>query len=203
MPTKLMFPTQIYQNRIMEDGIDPYNKTLIQEIFKLSEIDEEGVNWSEENYLGGYTSYNSYNQLQNFSSSFEDLKEKIDEHVAVFMKELEFELDSEELQMSNCWANIMPTGTNHSGHIHPNSVLSGTYYLQIPEDSPSIKFEDPRLGLMMNSPRKIWDASEKNQHFVKLNLMDGDLVLFESWLRHEVPANPSEFDRISISFNYE
>jgi uncharacterized protein (TIGR02466 family) len=30
----------------------------------------------------------------------------------------------------------------------------------------------------------------------------GQVVLFESWLRHEVPPNPSKAPRISISFNF-
>ena len=73
----------------------------------------------------------------------------------------------------------------------------------MPEDSPGIKFEDPRLIMQMNTPAKSDDLPEEMQSFVSINAKDGDLVLFESYLRHEVPANQSEDDRISISFNYE
>jgi len=42
----------------------------------------------------------------------------------------------------------------------------------------------------------------ENQTWVSIAAQAGSLLLFESWLRHEVPANPVNAERISISFNY-
>lgn len=201
MAIKTIFPTQIYHESITRN--QDFMNGLLEEVMKISDVDEEGLAWSEERYFGGYTSYSSYNRLQEFSSEFKKLEEKIDIAVEKYVESLHYDLDGATLKMSNCWLNIMPMGTHHSGHIHPHSVISGTFYLQMPEDSPGIKFEDPRLVMQMNSPGKSDDAPEAMQSFVSIKANDGDLVLFESYLRHEVPANPSEDDRISISFNYE
>lgn len=179
------------------------NTNIIEEVFKLSEIDEEGLEWCETKYFGGYTSYATYNRLQDFSSTFKELEELIDEHVRKYVTDLNYDIDSENLKMSDCWVNIMPQGTHHSGHIHPLSVISGTYYVQVPEDSQAIKFEDPRMAMLMNTPKKKEDAPIEHQSFVSIPAKDGDVVLFESYQRHEVPANLSEDARISISFNYE
>lgn len=204
MSSKKLFPSLVYQSSLLPEEADllSLNQALIEDCFKISEIDEEGLEWCEKNYFGGYTSYASYNQLHKFSSSFEQLKTKIDGHLSKFIEDLEYDIESKGLCMTDCWLNIMPTGTHHSGHIHPHSVISGTYYLQVPEDSPAIKFEDPRLNMMMNAPRKKEEAQTENRNFVSFPATDGELILFESFLRHEVPANLSEDDRISISFNY-
>lgn len=203
MGTKTFFVTQVYHDKIEWNKPSQKNEELIKEVFKISEIDEDGLAWSETRYFGGYTSYSSYNRLQEFSSNFKELEDMIRPHLVKYISDLEYDIDPDSLEMSNCWANIMPQGTHHSGHIHPLSVISGTYYLQMPEDSSAIKFEDPRLPMLMNTPSKIEEAKPEHQSFVSVKAKDGDLVLFESYLRHEVPANQSEDDRISISFNFE
>lgn len=58
------------------------------------------------------------------------------------------------------------------------------------------------VGFMASPPRKE-NAQERNQRFVELKPQAGHLVLFESWMRHEVPQNQSSTERISISFNYD
>lgn len=58
------------------------------------------------------------------------------------------------------------------------------------------------VGFMASPPRKN-NAQERNQRFVELKPQEGHVVLFESWMRHEVPKNQSDGERISISFNYD
>ena len=108
-----------------------------------------------------------------------------------------------DLMMTTCWVNIMPPGVTHSMHIHPLSVISGTYYLQTPKNCSAIKFEDPRMVNFMASPPRKTKAHRDNQRFVSMPAKEGHLVLFESWMRHEVPPNLSKEPRISISFNYD
>ena len=102
--------------------------------------------------------------------------------------------------MTDCWVNIMPRHVVHGLHLHPLSTISGTYYVQTPRGCPGIKFEDPRLDRLMASPPRRPDAV--NRPWVVLPAEAGKLVLFESWLRHEVPPNPLNAERISISFNF-
>jgi uncharacterized protein (TIGR02466 family) len=123
--------------------------------------------------------------------------------VARFAKHLAMDLQGGSLSMTSCWVNIMPTFAAHSSHLHPLSVISGTYYVSVPSGASSIKFEDPRLSHMMAAPPKLAHAKKHNQLFVNVKPQIGEVGLWESWLRHEVPPNSSRRDRISISFNYD
>jgi uncharacterized protein (TIGR02466 family) len=104
--------------------------------------------------------------------------------------------------MTDCWVNIMPRGTSHGLHLHPLSTVSGTYYVRTPVNSPGLKLEDPRLERMMASPPRRTHARRESRPWVVVPAEAGRVVLFESWLRHEVAANPARGERISISFNY-
>jgi uncharacterized protein (TIGR02466 family) len=104
--------------------------------------------------------------------------------------------------MSDCWINIMPHRTAHSLHLHPNSVVSGTYYVATPRGCAGLKFEDPRMSRFMAAPPRVASPRKENQWYVTYPAKAGSVILFESWLRHEVPANPLQSERISISFNY-
>lgn len=199
---KSLFPTIVYQNQL--DSRDKkLNKELLRECYIFQDLDEEGQEWSAKHYVGGYTSYASMNNLPQRSPTFDELREKIDKHVKAFAKNLEMDLQGGKLQMSTCWINIMPAKVTHSLHLHPLSVISGTYYVSTPKGTSALKFEDPRLSKFMAAPNKIEKAKPENQRYVSLQPKAGDLILFESWLRHEVPPNPSKEDRVSISFNYE
>ncbi|HWU44195.1 MAG TPA: TIGR02466 family protein [Bdellovibrio sp.] len=200
---KTLFPTSIYYAPLKSSGLQALNKDLQKEARKFSEVDEQGQLWSEKNYRGGYTSYGSVAQLHQVSTTFESLEKEIDKHVRKFVKYLEMDINPKELKMTSCWINIMPSDVNHSMHIHPLSVISGTYYVQTPKNCSSIKFEDPRMESFMASPPRKHNAKVHNQRFYSLEPKAGNVVLFESWLRHEVPRNDSKNERISISFNYD
>jgi uncharacterized protein (TIGR02466 family) len=80
------------------------------------------------------------------------------------------------------------------------SVISGTFYVTVPKGSGVIKFEDPRLSKMMASPHR--KDKFKSASFARYTPQAGHVILFESWLRHEVETNTGNEERISISFNY-
>jgi len=200
---KNLFPSPIYTVPLGGRGPKKLNQELLQESLKFSEIDEAGIEWSKTNYRGGYTSYGSIAHLHEVSSTFETLREELDKHVRKYIRYLEMDVNPKQIQMRTCWINIMPKGTLHTMHIHPLSVISGTYYIQTPKNCSAIKFEDPRMVGFMASPPRRTTAQERNQRFVELQPQAGSLVLFESWMRHEVPQNQSDDERISISFNYD
>lgn len=192
------FPTLIYATPVA-DSRSVLNRELRLECGQLRQQDAAGRRWSAERYPGGYTSYGSLDQLHRMSSTFISLREKLDRHVLAFARALHWNLRGHALAMTDCWVNLMPKGTAHSLHLHPNSAVSGTYYVQVPKGSPGLKFEDPRLSRMMASPPR--KAGGPAPHIV-YPARPGHAILFESWLRHEVPANPVRGERISISFNY-
>jgi uncharacterized protein (TIGR02466 family) len=56
--------------------------------------------------------------------------------------------------------------------------------------------------MMMAAPPRVKDSREDISTFVYESPKVGDVMLWESWLRHEVPMNMADDDRISVSFNY-
>ena len=199
--TKLLFSTPLYHASLAESGnfnMDELEKSC----WSIAQDDEAGQKWCDENNYAGYTSYASLSDLPWRSPFFEELKNLLDLHVKTFVEELDFDLEGRNLKLEDLWINILPEGGNHSAHIHPNSVISGTTYISMPSGSSAIKFEDPRHSMMMAAPSRIKDAKEYLKPFIYVNPSVGDVLLWESWLRHEVPANNSSEERISISFNY-
>ena len=192
------FATRLYHSQIA--GIDAAE--LEASCLSIANDDEAGRAWCEENGFPGYTSYASLTDLPWRFPIFKDLVVKLDNHVAVFAEDLQFDLDGKSLALDDIWINVLPQGGVHSAHIHPLSVISGTTYVTMPKDASAIKFEDPRLAMMMASPARRADAREELRSFVYVSPQVGDVLLWESWLRHEVPMNTSSDDRISVSFNY-
>lgn len=197
------FPTLIYQAPLSSGSAGlALNRELLREAAQLRDFDRAGRSWSLTNYHGGYTSYGSMDRLHQFSSTYDQLRRKLDTHVRRYAQSLHWELGGRTLEMTDCWLNIMPRGTAHSFHLHPQSAVSGTYYVKTPRGTPGLKFEDPRLAMMMAAPPRSADADPAQCAHIVYPAKAGELILFESWLRHEVPPNPVAAERISISFNY-
>jgi uncharacterized protein (TIGR02466 family) len=140
--------------------------------------------------------------MHQLSPTFATLERKLNRHVAKFARTLEFDLEGRSLAMTDCWVNIMPRQVVHGLHLHPLATISGTYYVKTPKGSSGLKFEDPRLERFMAAPPRLAGARPQNRSWFVIPAEAGNVVLFESWLRHEVPPNPVASERISISFNY-
>jgi len=175
---------------------------LAASCYSIAEDDEAGQEWCETEGYPGYTSYASLTDLPWRFPIFADLVKVLDAHVAEFVRDLEFDLDGRELKLEDIWINILPEGGSHGSHIHPHSVISGTTYVAMPEGTSALKLEDPRSARMMVAPTRQREAREEMRTFVYVKPQVGDVLMWESWLRHEVPMNQSEDDRISVSFNY-
>jgi len=202
MTTRAWFSTAIYSAPLTRTSPERLRKELLDESYRIRDTDIPGQKWSQKSYPGGYTSYSSMSRLHRFSSTFEAMEKKIRCHVLKFAGELDYDLEGRELAMTDCWVNIMPEQTAHGLHLHPLSTISGTYYVKTPKGCSSIKFEDPRLTHFMAAPPRKPDCRPENRQFVEYPAEAGNVILFESWLRHEVPPNPVKGERVSISFNY-
>lgn len=203
MTLRPLFVTPVYEatlatNRNFED----FNGEVLDACQMLAAEDRAGRAWCREHGYGGYTSYASLNDLPQRMSVFADLKTLLDRHARSFAQALSLDLGAGKLRLDSLWVNILKPGAAHSGHIHPHSVISGTVYVAVPPGSSALKLEDPRLPLMMAAPPRRADAPEEAQAFVYLQPAPGTIYMWESWLRHEVPANRAKAPRVSISFNY-
>ena len=196
--TRRLFVTKLYEAELTHD---PLLNALAHSIRALAEGDEAGRGWSRQHGYAGYTSYASLNDLPRRDPAFGDLAKLLTRHAAEFAKECAFDL-ARKPKLDSLWVNLLKAGGHHSGHIHPHSIVSGTFYIEVPKGSGSIRFEDPRLGLMMAAPARSADAPEDIRSFVTVEPRTGLLLLWESWLRHEVLPGRGRGERLSISFNF-
>jgi len=197
-----LFVTRLYRAALSEYGKPVDADDLESSCLSIAEDDVAGQRWCEKNDFPGYTSYASLTDLGWRFPIFKDLVKVLDKHVAAFAKDLQFDLGGKKIKLDSIWINILPGGGIHTSHLHPHSVISGTTYVAMPKGASAIKFEDPRLAMMMAAPGRKPKARTELRNFVYLKPEAGEVLLWESWLRHEVPMNMMDEDRISVSFNY-
>ena len=198
MTTRALFPTLLYDAEFDDAAL---LADLAHSIRTLAQDDGAGRRWSRDHGYRGYTSYASLDDLPRRDPAFADLAKLLVKHAATFAAELAFDLPRKP-KLDSLWVNLLKSGGQHSGHIHPHSILSGTLYVEVPDNAGAIRFEDPRLPQMMAAPTRRSDAPEERRPFVTVAPRVGQLLLWESFLRHEVLPGTAKADRLSISFNF-
>lgn len=197
-----LFVTRLWRAALPTDVASRLNAEIVAAARSYAEEDEVGRQWCAENAYPGYTSYGSLADLPTRAPCFAELKTHLDREAKAFSSALAFDLGGGRLKLDNLWVNLLHGNGFHAGHIHPNSVISGTCYAQTPKGSAALKLEDPRLPMMMAAPPRRDDAPEEDQRFVYIAPAPGMILMWESWLRHEVPRNAARSPRVSVSFNY-
>jgi uncharacterized protein (TIGR02466 family) len=195
---RTLFTTRLYEADL---GAPELLNELAYSIRALAAEDQAGRAWSREHRYPGYTSYASLDDLPRRDPAIADLAKLLTRQATFFANECGFDLPRKP-RLDSLWVNLLKSGGQHSGHIHPHSIISGTLYVEVPTGSGAIRFEDPRLPLMMSAPPRRKDASEELQTFVPVQPRPGSLLLWESWLRHEVLPGTGRGERLSISFNF-
>ena len=197
-----IFVTKLYRASLLRRDAAAFTTELKAACLGIAADDRAGQAWSKAHGYKGYTSYGSLNDLTWRDPVFAALQEHLDSHVAAYVAELDYDLAGRKVELDSLWINILKPGGVHTGHIHPHSVISGTTYVDMPEGAAALKLEDPRLALMMAQPARKVRASPENRSFITVEPKAGQVILWESWLRHEVPMHQGKADRISVSFNY-
>ncbi|MCA8887462.1 MAG: hypothetical protein KDA46_01445, partial [Parvularculaceae bacterium] len=181
--TLSLFATPLYRAAVEEENIDALNDDIVAAALSYAEDDAAGAAWCEAHSYPGYTSYGSLNDLPSRATCFAKLRRHLDRHAAAFARRAHLDLAGGKLKLDNLWVNVLEPGGFHSGHIHPHSVISGAYYVQTPDGASSIRFEDPRLPMLMAAPTRCEDAPLDAQSFVYLAPRAGMVLMWESWLR--------------------
>ena len=189
--TRHLFATQLYEAELGDNAL---LEELAYSIHALASDDIAGRNWSKEHRYAGYTSYASLNDLPRRDPAFSALGKLLTRHVTAFARDAGFDLERKP-RLDSLWVNLLKAGGHHSGHIHPHSLFSGTLYVDVPPGSGSIRFEDPRLPMMMAAP-------PRRESFVTIDPHAGLVLMWESWLRHEVLPGTGRGARLSVSFNF-
>jgi uncharacterized protein (TIGR02466 family) len=185
------YPTPVWHFTI--DNYQQLNSILLQEIDAEQQRDRQGEKWS--NVLGWH-SVNNLHELACFYEFTQIIYKNVQE-VAIFLR---WDLQKFSVNITTCWAIVNGKLASNSVHNHPNSILSGVYYLKAPENCGGIFFSDPRPASQMLIPPVIefnlWTFPK-----VSYKPREGTMLLFPSWLLHGVEMNMSEDVRISLSFN--
>nr|WP_294170103.1 TIGR02466 family protein [uncultured Sphingomonas sp.] len=196
--TRDLFVTRLYEAELGDDAL---LTQLAHAIRSLAADDRAGQRWAREHRYRGYTSYASLDDLPRRDPTVGALGKPLTRHAALFAEECGFALSAKP-RLDSLWVNLLRGGGGHGGHLHPHSIISGTLYVEVPPGSGAIRFEDPRLAMMMAAPPRLADAPEPLQSFVTVQPRAGLLLLWESWLRHEVLPGSGRGERLSISFNF-
>ena len=193
-----MFATHLYEAVIEDESL---LSELAHSIRTLANDDAAGRRWSRDKGYKGYTSYASLNDLRRRDPAFADLARILGRHAAAFAGDLAFDL-ARKPRLDSLWVNLLKPGGHHTAHIHLHSIISGTFYVEAEADAGAIRFEDPRLPMMMAAPVRRDDAPDGLRPFASVTPRPGLLLMWESWLRHEVLAGAVKTDRLSVSFNF-
>lgn len=185
------FPTPIWHFTI--DNYQQLNSILLQEIEAEQQRDRVGEKWSN---VVGWHSVNDLHKRDVFNDFTKNIRANVLE-IATF---LQWDLQKFSLDITTCWAIVNGKFASNSVHNHPNSILSGVYYLKAPEGCGGIYFTDPRPASQMLIPPvtefNLWTFPK-----VSYKPREGTMIFFPSWLLHGVEMNMSESVRISLSFN--
>src|SRR3954462_15831908 len=125
-----LFVTHLYEADL---GDEAMLGELAHSIRTLAQDDAAGRCWSKEHRYDGYTSYASLNDLPRRDPAFADLGKQLTKHTAAFADECAFDL-ARKPKLDSLWVNLLHGTGQHSGHIHPQSIISGTFYVEVPED---------------------------------------------------------------------
>lgn len=185
------FPTPIWH--FILDDYQQLNERLLQEIKAEQQRDRTGEKWS--NILGWHSVSNLHQR-----ASFAEFNSIIGANLIEVATCLHWDLQKFSLELKSCWAIVNGKLASNSVHNHPNSILSGVYYLQAPENSGVISFSDPRSAAQMLVP-PLTEYSPWTLPKISYQPQAGTMLLFPSWLLHGVEMNMSGEPRISLSFN--
>lgn len=191
MNIEMLFPTPVAVQRYDKSSCKEYAQLLID---MCNSVDRKP-------YSGCFVSDDDLNERQEFLGLF-DL---INGNVMIYAEEV-LGVSKDDIKIDCMWANVHDSGHKHQSHVHPNSFISGVFYLQVPEESEMVGdlyFNDPRTlkSMMYADFKKSSPISDRNWIYKPET---GMMVLFPGWLEHGTNifvCNSGE-KRVAVSFNY-
>ena len=191
MITEYHFPTPVYIKEI--PNARELNFYLEKNILQWNKKDPKGVNKTNVNGWHSQTDMNKREEYNPLTKQLFNMQEEI----------FEKEYLTEKPVLGNMWANINYPGGYNRPHLHPNSLFSGVYWIKAPEKSGNLMLYEPRQGAQCTMPnRKEGKVPPELWREVHYTPKAGMIIMFPSWLWHEVQPNNSNDIRISVSFNF-
>jgi uncharacterized protein (TIGR02466 family) len=187
------FPHPIFQYKL--DNYEDHNKEYSKYIYELQKEDSKGQKLSNVN--GWHSPFFDLSSRETIGYKF---LMKIQPYIADVFKSYGWVFNPQKVKCSGMWAIINKKGNFNTEHIHPNSNLSGAYYVKAPKNCGKFKVVNPHsISRDKFPPRE--NPNELNRLVAEHEIEEGDLLIFPSYLPHSVLPNQSDDDRIVISFN--
>ena len=169
-----------------------------KEIFLTAVKEYKEQNPSKETSRSNIAGYQSPSTLQ----GVEELR-PLFEYICQMALKASADLDFVEcdVAITEAWLNVNDSRQcMNSEHVH-GDVFSGVFYLKTPPGSGKFVLQNPAINKMWNGCQF---ANQKNQftgESVRIEPVEGNIILFPSYLPHSVETNDHDDERISISFN--
>ena len=177
-----LFPTQIQiTDNILADG----DRQIILNDINTKRMNSFSKNWQSEPNL-------------NEQYTYQKLVDKLVYNTAMYFEEMKYKYEG--FKITDMWANVLDQNEMHRPHGHSNNMLSGVYYAKADKGHPGIVFQDPRPQVDILVP-EIREFKKNNSSIWSYDAIQDRMILFPSWLKHYVPVNEIDKERVSISFN--
>ena len=131
-----------------------------------------------------------------------DVKKFCEHELKRYLENIEgVDTDLAGLRITQSWLNKTKPGEYHHPHFHTNSYISAVLYIKcLPNDG--INFDNRMYGMFNNIEFPIKKTTQWNARSTGVDVEEGDLLLFPSWITHFVNVNETENkERISLAFN--
>jgi uncharacterized protein (TIGR02466 family) len=153
-------------------------------------------------YKNGFSTYddNSFARFvqhpyaRDFFSVFESVANAFGQSQGV-------DLNTHSASVTAVWISRLNKGGCHLRHVHGDSHIVGTMYVDAPSGAAPIRFHSPLATVMRFCPLPTAGTNKATADYVDYAPIPGRLILWNGWLEHEVPLNPADGNRDSISFN--
>ena len=179
------------------DDYQELNNQLSKYIYELRENDKEGLKRSNK---GGWHSQNFL--LTDINSIQYKFGVKLHEYIINTFQNFGWKVENKNIRISEMWAIINKKDDFNVLHTHPNCYLSSAYYVKAGKNCGKFEIENPNIAKRHSFP-EIALRNELNLEVASIDVTEGDLLLFPSYLPHKVGKNESDEDRIVISFNVD
>lgn len=191
-----LFPTMVWTANLPESQV--HNEELLENILDLKKSSDGIV---RSNQMSGWHSEVNLHTLPEFAKFTHFIWMCLD---GVF-KDCGY---SFKPSINTMWGNVNPRNSFNRCHLHPNSIISGVYYVKVPENSGKLRLFNPNVhsrmqgscndinGWITNPKCPIWRESE-----IVYTPSERKLIMFPSEILHEVDPNLNDDYRVSMAFN--
>ena len=190
-----LFPESVFKYKF--EKFENFNPELSKYIYNLNQSDETGITRSNK---GGWHSKDF--DLRDGNSIQVKFALEIQKYILNTFRELGWKTENKKIQIQSMWAIINKKDDFNVIHSHPNCLLSAAYYVKAPKDCGKFQIENPNSIKKHISP-EIVNKNEHNVLLARIEINEGDLIIFPGYLPHKVEKNKSDEDRIVISFNVD